>query len=279
MTRAALYARFSTEKQREASIDDQFRVCDRIAREQGMTVTARYSDAGISGGTTERPGYQSMLEAARAGKFDLILAEDLSRLWRNRAEYGARSAELEDLGVHLVTALGDDTRRDGFMILTIKSAIAEHARRETSYRTRRALEGLALTGKPTGGRTYGYRSGRQWLKKTLVVDPDEAAVVRRIFERRAAGGTPYEIARELNTDRVPAPRSHYWSDRTVKFILANARYAGRLAWGATVSQGGARDSRRTRHVERPGGPLVVRAIPAIVDPVVWATCNPGRAVV
>lgn len=156
--RAALYARFSTESQRAESIDDQLRGCERTARELGLTVVARFTDAGISGGTAERPGYQGLLAAARRRDFDVVVAEDLSRLWRSRAEYGARSAELEDLGIHIVTAVGDDTRRDGFMILSIKSAIAEHARKETSYRTRRALEGLALAGKPTGGATTRTRS-------------------------------------------------------------------------------------------------------------------------
>lgn len=186
----------------------------------------------------------------------MVVAEDVSRLWRSRAEYGVRSAELEDLGVHLVTAVGDDTRRDGYLILTIKSAIAEHARRETSYRTRRALEGLALAGKPTGGRYYK--------------DP---LVVKRIFEERAQGATYGAIARGLNRDRIRGPRTHYWSANTVKRLLASPRYAGRLEWGATVSTGGARDSRRTRHVKRPEGPLVVRQIEPLVSQELWNKVN------
>lgn len=256
--RAALYARFSTESQRAESIDDQLRGCERTARELGLTVVARFTDAGISGGTAERPGYQGLLAAARRRDFDVVVAEDLSRLWRSRAEYGARSAELEDLGIHIVTAVGDDTRRDGFMILSIKSAIAEHARKETSYRTRRALEGLALAGKPTGGRYYK--------------DP---VIVKQIFEAAALGMGPWYIAKDLNRAGVKAPRSRSWSMETVKRILANPRYAGKAIWGATVSAGGARDSRRTRHVTRPEGPLVVREIQPLVSRELWAKVN-GR---
>src|SRR5882762_11785229 len=124
--RAALYARFSTEQQRGESIDDQFRQCERTALAQGFDVVARFSDASISGGTAERPGYQALLSAARRGDFSVIVAEDISRLWRSRAEYGPRSAELEDLGVHLVTAVGDDTRRDGYgLMISIKAAMAD----------------------------------------------------------------------------------------------------------------------------------------------------------
>src|SRR5882724_7169851 len=63
--KAAIYARFSTEKQSEASIEDQFRVCERIAEREGFNVVARFSDAAISGGTSARIGYQSLLKAAR----------------------------------------------------------------------------------------------------------------------------------------------------------------------------------------------------------------------
>ena len=94
-------ARFSTDKQRDASIEDQYRVCERTAQTAGLQVVARFEDKGISAGTAERPGYQALLTAARAHDFDVIIAEDVSRLWRNRAEFGPRSAELEDLGVHL----------------------------------------------------------------------------------------------------------------------------------------------------------------------------------
>jgi DNA invertase Pin-like site-specific DNA recombinase len=74
------------------------------------------------------------------------VVEDISRLWRNRAEFGPRSAEFEDFGVHCVTAVGDDTRRDGWsLVIQIKQAVAEHARREASYRTRRELEGKVGT--------------------------------------------------------------------------------------------------------------------------------------
>ncbi len=83
--KAAIYARYSPDKQSEASIDDQLRVCERLAERHGFTVTAKFSDAALRGGTTRRPGYQRMLLAARAHDFDVIVAEDTSRLWRNLA--------------------------------------------------------------------------------------------------------------------------------------------------------------------------------------------------
>src|ERR1700680_690143 len=266
--RAALYARYSMENQREESIDDQFRQCERTASAAGFEVVARFNDAGISGGTSSRPGYQQLLTSARGREFDIIVTEDLSRLWRSRAEFGPRSAELEDLNVHLVTCVGDDTRRDGYgLVLGIKSAIAEHQRREISYRTRRGMEGLAASGKSTGGRCFGYGS------------PAEADTVRWLFRERAAGVGIRKMVATLTRDGTPAPRGPRWSSNAVKRVLRNPRYAGRLAWGLTESQGGARDSRLKRHVKRPNGPLIVRSVEPLVDPAVWGACNPGAAVV
>jgi|SRR5580700_1482939 len=265
--RAALYARFSTELQRKESIDDQYRACERVAAAAGLDVVQRYRDESISGGTAERPGYQALLAAARRREFDVIIVEDLSRLWRARAEFGQRSAELEDLNVHLVTCVGDDTRRDGYgLVLGIKSAIAEHQRREISYRTRRGMEGLARAGKSTGGRCYGYGS------------PAEADTVRWLFRERAKGVELRMLVAALTRAGTPAPRGPRWSYNAVKRILANPRYAGQAIWGRTRTVTRAQDGRRGRPVMSPDGPLVIRTGPALVDPLEWGACNPGAPV-
>ena len=265
--RAAIYARYSTDKQREESIDDQYLQCERTAASIGADVVRRFADSGISGGTARRPGYAALLEAARAAEFDVIVTEDISRLWRNRAEFGPRTAELEDLNVHLVTCVGDDTRRDGYgLVLGIKSAIAEHQRREISYRTRRGMEGLAAAGKSTGGRCFGYGS------------PAEADTVRWLFAQRRQGVELREMVAALTRAGTPAPRGPRWSYNAVKRILANPRYAGRAIWGRTRNVTRAQDGRRGRPVMSPGGPLVVREGPALVDPLEWGACNPGAVV-
>jgi len=259
--RAALYARFSSDQQRDASIEDQLRQCERTALAQGFSIVCRFEDKGISGGTTERPGYQSLLAVARAGVIDVIVAEDISRLWRNRSEFGARSAELEDLGIHLVTCVGEDTRRDGWgLVMSIKAAIAEHARKEISYRTRRSLEGLALSGKPTGAPVpFGYRT------------PEEASILAIMFKMRAEGATLPAIASWLNESGHKAPRGGRWNKSSVLYVLRNPRYAGTVIWGRTTHKGGAADSRRRRVIRR-AKPLSTRKDAALqlIDPELFA---------
>ena len=268
--KAALYARFSTDKQRDASIDDQFRECERVANAAGMAVVSRFHDAAVSGGTADRSGYQALLAAARRHEFDVIVVEDISRLWRNRAEFGPRSAELEDLGINCLTCVGDDTRRDGWgLVIQIKQAVAEHARREASYRTRRGQEGVARSGKSAGGRAYGYIPAAQSSTGQVEIEEGQAKVVRRIFEMYADGYSPKRIAATLNEEGIPSPgalwkrtgiggcakRRGKWvasaihgDTRRGYGILNNRRYVGELGWGRLQWKRSATDSARRKAV-------------------------------
>jgi DNA invertase Pin-like site-specific DNA recombinase len=116
--------------QRAESIEDQHRVCERLAERHDFTVISRFSDAAISGGTAARPGYQDMLRAARRHDFDVIIAEDTSRLWRNLAEQSPRLAELSDLGIQVVTH-DLDTRHESAEIMgAVGGAMASSYRKE-----------------------------------------------------------------------------------------------------------------------------------------------------
>ena len=180
--RAAIYARYSTDKQSESSIDDQLRECRKLAERNEFSVVAEFSDKALSGGTANRPDYQSLLVAARAGQFDVIIAEDTSRLWRNLAEQAPRLAELQDLGIHVVTYDLDSRQESAGILGAINGAISEHYRREIGRRTRRGLEGLARAKKPTGGRPYGYIAATDSPSGEREIDPEQALVVVRIFQ-------------------------------------------------------------------------------------------------
>lgn len=278
--RACVYARYSTDKQRAESIEDQFTQCEKTATREGFEVVAKFSDKELSGGTADRPGYQAMLTAARAHRFDVLVCEDISRLTRNRAEFGPRSAELEDLGVHLVTCVGDDTRRDGWgLTIQIKMAMGEHARREASYRTRRGLEGKALKGEDAGGRAYGYTPGAQHPSGKRSINPEQAAIVEKIFTWRAEGWSAQRIARKLNEDGVPSPGASWkrtatgatrktqggWrpsaiagDHRTGNGILNNPLYKGVQIWSRTKWTRSAADS-NNRKVSEVDGKSWIRA--------------------
>ena len=272
--RAALYARFSTDLQREQSIADQHRVCERLAERHGFDVTARFDDMAISGGTTKRPGYQQMLAAARRGEFDVIVAEDGSRLWRNLAEQSPRLAELSDLGIAVVTH-DLDTRHESAEIMgAVGGAMASAYRKEIGRRTRRGLEGLARAGKSAGGRAYGYIPAAKSESAEIEIDQTQAAVVRRIFELFADGHSPRGIASTLNSEGVGSPgagwgRKHRrkggWLASAIHGnpargigILNNEAYVGRIIWNRSHWHRSATDSSKRRQVQNPRKDWIVR---------------------
>jgi site-specific DNA recombinase len=101
--RAAIYARFSTALQREASIEDQVRLCRERAERESLRLVEVFSDRAISGASMLRPGLQAMLEGARAGRFDVIIAEALDRLSRDQADVAALYKRLSFAGVAIIT--------------------------------------------------------------------------------------------------------------------------------------------------------------------------------
>ena len=265
--RAAIYARYSTDRQSENSIEDQFRVCGRLAERYGFQVVAHFSDSAVSGGTAYRDGYQRLLAAARKGEFDVIIAEDTSRLWRLMAEQAPRLAELRDLGVHIVTH-DLDTRQDNAAILgAVNGAMSEHYRQEIARRTRRGLEGRARAKQPTGGRAYGYIAARDSGIGQRVIDPQQAEVVRRVFQLYADGVNAREVAGILNEEGVPSPGSSWgrnqrrrskWMHSAIAGdpsrgvgILNNELYIGRVIWNRFRWVRSAADSKKRRYVLNP----------------------------
>src|SRR5260221_12989761 len=104
--KAALYARYTTDMQRDASIDDQFRECDRVARTAGFDIVARFEDKGVSGGTADRPGYQALLSATRRKEISVTHAGGYWRLWVNPPTFGPGSAGFKGLRTKLLTRGG-----------------------------------------------------------------------------------------------------------------------------------------------------------------------------
>lgn len=280
--KAVSYARFSTDKQRVESIEDQERECDRIAAREGFTIVERYSDRAISGGTARRPGYQKMLDAARRRDFTAIIAEDTSRLWRNQAEQAPRLAEFSDLGIEVITLNHDSRREESGVTGAINGAMSEQYRKEIGRRTRRGLEGVARAGKPFGGKSYGYHSARETGTGDIAINKAQAKVIQKIFAAYANGNSPRQIASDLNTAGVPAPGAEWkrltrrkdgrWLFTAIRAILRNEKYVGRVVWGRTKWKRLASDSSK-RTVTRSLTPVVEhqREDLRIVSNALWET--------
>ncbi len=238
--RAAVYARFSSDQQRDASIDDQIEVCKRYIAREGWTMGRIYEDRALSGSSAIRPGYQRLLIDGDEKRFDVIVVEALDRLGRNLADIAGLYDRLSFAGVKLhAVSTGEVTPMHVGMLGTMAQMYLSDLREKT----RRGQLGRALQGRIPGGKAYGYDvvspdSGvRNEGRGERRINAAEAAVVRRIFESYASGMSPRAIARQLNAENVPGPDGHAWRDTTIRGqaergtgILNNALYVGRLEW-------------------------------------------------
>ena len=179
MIRAAVYARFSSELQQEASIEDQIRNCHRIIRDQGWEFAGEYTDPGISGATTLRPGYQALVDDARREKFDVVVCEGLDRLSRDQETVAGLYKILTFLGISIFTsAEGEITE----LHIGFKGTMNAMFLRDLAIRTHRGLEGRIHKGRSGGGRAYGYDTVKPADESEgrglLEINETEAVIVR-----------------------------------------------------------------------------------------------------
>src|SRR5215207_6486038 len=200
--KAAIYARYSSDNQRDASIADQLRICREFAVRQGWTVVQDFTDHAISGATLLRSGFQSLMRDALNGRFDAVLAEALDRFSRDQEDTAGLFKRLTFAGVNIVTlAEGDITH----LHIGLKGTMNALFLKELAEKTRRGLRGRIELGKAGGGVSFGYRIVQR-LENGLVttgereIVPEEAAIVRRIFNDYRAGASPKQIAKALNAE-------------------------------------------------------------------------------
>ena len=252
MTRAVIYARYSTDLQSDRSIEDQIALCRNYAERNKLTVVESYADRARSGSSAvDRDEWQRLMRDAHARAFDILVVEDVDRISRDQADYHAFRKRLSflDVKIHAVHG-GEISSIEG----SVRAMMGALYLESLAQKTRRGLAGVVGQGRHPGGRVYGYRSipGR---RGELEVDPDQAAVVRRIFQEYTCGRTPRDIARDLTHEGIPSPRGGRWAASTINGnrrrqngILQNPLYVGRIVWGRLRMD---RDPDSGRRVSRP----------------------------
>jgi site-specific DNA recombinase len=280
--RAVIYARYSSDLQRDASIEDQVRVCRRRIDAEGWSLQRVYSDHGASGASHLRAGYQSLLLDARERRFDVVVAESLDRLSRDQEHVAGLFKQLSYHGVVLLT-IGEGEISE--LHVGLKGAMSALFLKDLAQKTRRGLEGRIRQGRSAGGLAYGYRIvraiGPDGAPTTgeREVDAREAEVIHGVFAAFASGKSPRAIAQDLNKRDVPGPRGVPWGASTIygnwrrgTGILNNELYVGRLVWNR---QRFVKDPEMDRRQARPNpeGEWVVEEVPAlrIVSDELWSS--------
>ncbi|MCM2477812.1 recombinase family protein [Rhizobium sp. CG5] len=240
MTRVALYARYSSDNQRDASIDDQLRQCRERAAREGWTVVETYSDRAISGASLIRPGIQSLLADAQAGRFELVLSEALDRISRDQEDVAGVFKRLRVAGVTIFTLSEGEINE---LHVGLKGTMNALFLKDLAIKTHRGIRGRVEAGKIGGGNAYGYRvvhrldAHGEPIRGEREIIGEQADIVRRIFREYVAGKGPQRIAADLNREGIPSPTGKRWNDATIRGnriissgILNCELYIGVIRW-------------------------------------------------
>ena len=242
-----LYERLSRDDELQGesnSISNQKQMLEDFARRNGLPNPTHFTDDGISGTRFDRPGFLAMMEEVEAGRVEAIVIKDMSRLGRDYLKVGQVMEILRQRGVRLI-AINDgvDSLKGDDDFTPFRNIMNEFYARDTSRKIRAVQKAKGERGVPlTVNVPYGYvkdpENPKHWL-----VDPEAAAIVKRIFSMCMEGRGPTQIANQLWADKVltptayklshgrstnaPAPEDPYrWDKRAVSLILERREYTG-----------------------------------------------------
>ena len=279
--RVALYARYSSDHQREASIEDQLRLCRIRAESEGWTVVDSYSDKAISGASMIRPGIQSLMRDALAGKFDIVIAEAMDRLSRDQEDIAGIYKRLSFAGVRIITLSEGDISD---LHVGLKGTMNALFLKDLADKTRRGLRGRVEAGKSGGGKSYGYDIPRAFdahgelIRGERTINKQQALIINRIFREYSEGLSPRKIAHKLNADHIAGPEGRTWNPSTINGnrnrgtgILNNELYIGRMVWNRLNYIKNPDTGKRVSRLN-PKEEWIIKEVPelAIIDQALWS---------
>ena len=270
--RVAIYARVSTEAQEaRGTIGSQVAALRERVATEGHEVVSEFLDDGHSGARLDRPGLDALRDAAEAGLIDALWCLSPDRLARVYAYQVIVLEEFARLGVAVFFAdapnIDDDPQAR--LLTQVQGVIAEYERAKIAERYRRGKLWRSRAGEIIAWKaSYGYRRVARSADRVahLEVFEPEAQVVRRVFDDYVASGhSTREIARRLNSDRIPtATGKAVWGTSAIGRMLHNEAYVGRVYFNKTESVPDPRPGRGRRQVPRPRQDWIQITVPAIV---------------
>lgn len=287
MTTAAIYARYSCEKQNETSLEDQLRLCHELAQRHGLDVRQDliFTDAatpGVSNTAHKCTGYQAFLKAWRHGEFDVFIIDEASRLSRDGVELAQIAKLLESRKVRMLCCSGLDSHAAGWeMYFAMECMLAQNEGRFMRHRVGRGMLGQLIRGYMVATPAYGYDLQREFdaqnnrIGSHWIINAQEAAIVREVYARRASGQSMQQIAAWLNTEKIPCSRNAltagggYWRPARVRNLLSNTIYRGVFTWHGSKTYA-YRAAKRGIEVEMQ---LFVRPELRLVSDDTWHQCN------
>ena len=227
--KAVIYARYSSDNQREESIEGQIRECTAFAEKNGITILRHYIDRAFSAKTDNRPEFQNMIKDSGKRLFDMIIVWKLDRFARNRYDSARYKTALKKNGVKVVSAtevISDGA--EGIILESVLEGYAEYYSADLSEKVVRGMTENALKSKYNGGTLpIGYQIDSD---QCFQLDPLTAPFVREAFQRYDEGATMTQIRDWLNEQGVKNTRGQKMTYNSIQHLLNNRRYIGEYTY-------------------------------------------------
>ena len=232
-----IYARYSSDNQREESIEGQVRECMEFAERQGVTVIGKYIDRAMSAKTDDRPDFQRMIKDSAKHLFDVVIVWKLDRFARNRYDSARYKTALKRNGVRVISAKENiSDRPEGILLESMLEGYAEYYSAELSEKVLRGMTENALKCKSNGSQMpYGYVTDSQ---QRFLIEPHEAAIVQELYTRYADGEASTDIMRDFTARGIRSKTGKVFSKSAIIYMLHNRRYLGEYRFMDIVVKGG-----------------------------------------
>lgn len=229
---AVIYARYSSDNQREASIEDQLRECHKWADAHGVSVVAEYCDYAISGRTEDRPQFQRMIADAESGMFGTIIMYQTSRFARDRYVAAIYKHRLKKAGVTIRYASMDIPEGpEGIILESLLEGMDEYYSANLSKNIRRGQEGNALKAIAMGPAPVGLMISAD---RHYVIDPITGPHVLQAFRMIDQGGMQTEVIDFFNSLGIKTSRGKPFTKSSLRAIWANRKYLGEYQYNDII---------------------------------------------
>ena len=255
MTTAAIYARFSSDNQREESIDAQIRAIKEYCQKNDIEIVASYIDEARSATTDDRPQFLKMIRDSSANQWDMVIVHKLDRFARNRYDSAFYKRELRKAGCRLVSVTEQlDDSPESIILESVLEGMAEYYSRNLAREVMKGLKENAMKGKFCGGIPplgYDIEDGH------YIVNETEARWVRTIFEMYAAGASYGDILDKLNSIGAKTKRGRPFGKNSLYSILKNEKYTGTYVFN--------KGTKKIHNIEKEDVIRIPEGIPAIIS--------------
>ena len=231
MKKAVIYARYSCEKQTEQSIEGQLRACYDYANRNDIQIVGEYIDRAQSGTNDKRDQFKRMMSDSLRQLWDYVIVYRLDRFSRNKYEMVVHRKTLRDNNIKILSAMENiPDSPEGIILESLLEGMAEYYSAELSQKVKRGMKENRLKGFFTGGPVmFGYRI----VDKKVVVCPEEAHIVIKIFEEYLNGKPVTQIVKDLNNQKLIS-EDRVINDKYIYYMLKNEKYIGRTTYGDEI---------------------------------------------